>query len=92
MRAGLRTIQQGDSVISIATLGPEFGEELPNSNMAVSLPDQPVSMREAVENYQRELIKNALIQNNGVWSRAARALGMDRGNLHKLGVKLGLKE
>ncbi|WP_434355305.1 nitric oxide reductase transcriptional regulator NorR [Parasalinivibrio latis] len=91
MRAGLRTIQQGDSVISIATLGAEFDEDLNDKN-AVVLPDHPISMRDAVEDYQRELIKNALKQNNGVWSRAARALGMDRGNLHKLGVKLGLKE
>lgn len=48
------------------------------------------SMREAVEVFQKQLIIEALKESDGVWSKAAKLLKMDRGNLYKMGKKLGL--
>jgi anaerobic nitric oxide reductase transcription regulator len=48
-------------------------------------------MREAVEAFQKQLIEHALQLNNGVWSQAAAFLQMDRGNLFKMGKKLGVQ-
>ena len=40
--------------------------------------------------YQRELIRRALAGSGNSWARAARTLGMDRGNLHHLAGRLGM--
>lgn len=53
---------------------------------------QPRPLREAVEDYQRRLIREALARHDGVWAAAARELGMHRSNLHHLSVRLGLRE
>jgi len=55
------------------------------------LPAGTASLREAVKEYQCRLVREALEQANGNWSAAARALGLDRGNLHHLARRLGLK-
>ncbi|WP_341667787.1 nitric oxide reductase transcriptional regulator NorR [Alcaligenes sp. SDU_A2] len=48
-------------------------------------------LRQSVEQLQRQLIRQALEQTDGNWSLAARRLGLDPSNLHKLAGKLGLK-
>ncbi|MFT5461901.1 MAG: anaerobic nitric oxide reductase transcription regulator [Planctomycetota bacterium] len=52
----------------------------------------PVQLRDAVEEYKRTLIQQALTRNDGNWAGAARDLGLDRGNLHHLARRLGLKD
>jgi len=52
----------------------------------------PVRLREAVEGFKRTLVKEAIRRNRGNWAAAARDLGLDRGNLHHLAQRLGLKE
>ena len=52
--------------------------------------DEMVSMRRAVENFQRHLIRHAVTRNQGNWAAAARQLGMHRSNLHNLAKRLGL--
>jgi len=54
--------------------------------------DVPVSFREAVDDYQRRLIENAVARAQGNWSAAARALGLHRSNLHHLAKRLGLRD
>lgn len=49
------------------------------------------SLREAVQEYQRQLIRRAVKRHGGNWSGAARALGVERANLHHLAKRLGLK-
>jgi anaerobic nitric oxide reductase transcription regulator len=56
------------------------------------IPAKGVALREAVEDYKRALIKSALERNTGNWAAAARELGLDRGNLHHLARRLGLKQ
>jgi anaerobic nitric oxide reductase transcription regulator len=41
--------------------------------------------------YQRELIEDAVRRNEGNWAAAARDLALDRGNLHHLAKRLGIK-
>ncbi len=48
-------------------------------------------IRQAVEELQRDLIRSALDQHGGNWAAAARTLGLDRGNLHHLAQRLGVK-
>ncbi len=50
-----------------------------------------LSLRAAVESFKRELIFQALEENNGNWAAAARSLGLHRSNLHHLARRLGLK-
>ena len=47
-------------------------------------------LREAVDRYQRQLIEALLQRHQGNLSATARALKIDRGNLHRLSRRLGL--
>ncbi|EBC3599225.1 hypothetical protein C0O75_15465, partial [Salmonella enterica] len=50
------------------------------------------NLRESTENFQREMICQALAQNNHNWAASARALETDVANLHRLAKRLGLKD
>ena len=54
------------------------------------MPNEPIALRQAVDAYQKQLIEHALKKNDGVSAQAAQFLQVDRGNLYKLGKKLGL--
>jgi anaerobic nitric oxide reductase transcription regulator len=64
--------------------------EAPAQNINLHL-SQGRSLREMVENFQKDLIRNALARNKGNWAAAARDLGMHRSNLHNLADRLGLR-
>ena len=49
------------------------------------------TLREAVQEYQRSLIQQALKSAGGNWAAAARSLGMHRSNLYHLAKRLGLR-
>lgn len=49
------------------------------------------SLQEAVARYERQLVEHAVEECHGNWAAAARLLGLDRSNLHRLGKRLGLK-
>jgi anaerobic nitric oxide reductase transcription regulator len=53
-------------------------------------PSKP--LRAALEDFQRDLILSAVEENGGNWAAAARALGINRSNLHKLAKRLGIKD
>jgi len=56
-------------------------------------PENPAdnAMNDALADFQRNLISERLAANNQNWSQAAKSLGMDRGNLHRMAKRLGLK-
>jgi anaerobic nitric oxide reductase transcription regulator len=54
-------------------------------------PPPAPSLREAVDDFQRELIRGALERRGGNWAAAARELGLHRSNLFHLGRRLGLR-
>lgn len=49
------------------------------------------NLRHATENFQRNVISQALTQNGHNWAASARALDMDVANLHRLAKRLGIK-
>jgi anaerobic nitric oxide reductase transcription regulator len=51
-----------------------------------------LTFREAVEEFQRNLITRAVANRSGNWSAAARDLSMHRSNLHNLAARLGLRK
>lgn len=91
MRAALRSIQDQQAVITEEHLGVNSLAIKGVSSPTDDMPDQPIVMREAVERYQKQLIEHGLKKSGGVWSKAADFLKMDRGNLYKMGKKLGVK-
>jgi anaerobic nitric oxide reductase transcription regulator len=73
--------------------------ELPTGGDEV-LTEQPVvsavtlvagDLREATENYQRQLISACLERHHNNWASAARELGLDRANLGRMAKRLGMK-
>ncbi|TYL46515.1 nitric oxide reductase transcriptional regulator NorR [Marinomonas sp. IMCC 4694] len=52
--------------------------------------DDTIDLREKTDTYQRNMIRRALEQNNGNWTKAAQQLSMDRANLARLAKRLGI--
>ncbi len=53
-----------------------------------SLPNQP--LRDSVDEFTRKLITSTVAECDDNWAEAARRLGLQRGNLHRLAARLGL--
>ncbi|TLX50607.1 nitric oxide reductase transcriptional regulator NorR [Pseudoalteromonas ruthenica] len=49
---------------------------------------EPINLRQAVDDYQRQIVKRALQAHRGNWSRTAKHLGVDRANLIRLAKRL----
>ena len=49
------------------------------------------SLAQAMDDFQRQLIMTTFIEADENWAEAARRLGIDRGNLHRLAKRLGIK-
>ncbi|HRO61118.1 MAG TPA: helix-turn-helix domain-containing protein, partial [Burkholderiaceae bacterium] len=52
---------------------------------------EPLALRAAVDDCQRQLIRRALAASKGNWTQAARRLEVDPSNLHKLARRLELR-
>ncbi|MCY1560340.1 Nitric oxide reductase transcription regulator NorR1 [compost metagenome] len=52
---------------------------------------EPMSLRQALDDFQRQTIEASLARHHGQWARAARELEIDPSNLHKLAKRLGMK-
>ena len=64
---------------------------MPQPEVTADLPRNH-NLRDATETFQREMIRQALAQNNHNWAASARALETDVANLHRLAKRLGLKD
>ncbi|MEZ6015681.1 MAG: nitric oxide reductase transcriptional regulator NorR [Planctomycetota bacterium] len=58
---------------------------------AVTALSRGETMRSALERHERDLIAAAIERATGNWAAAARALDVDRSNLHRTAKRLGLK-
>jgi anaerobic nitric oxide reductase transcription regulator len=56
-----------------------------------AVPDADVPLEVAVDDLKRRRITAAIASCNGNWASAARQLGLDRGNLHRLAKRLGMR-
>lgn len=100
-RAALRARadQMGKSIVSIEGLYCDIQADAQpfaktgSEEMGLDLArlDQAASMQQAVDQFKLELLKQRLHQFDDNWSEAARSLAVDRGNLHRLAKRLGLK-
>lgn len=79
-----------EQVLDLPGLAPttatQLVEEIAHSALA-----QEWDLRQAVDEFQRQLIRNALEQYGPQWSKVARALKADPANLNRLAMRLGLK-
>jgi anaerobic nitric oxide reductase transcription regulator len=97
-RAAIKAVSHGATRNEIVTLGAKL-LDLSDGDMPLAAPqedaDAPAgpdqTLREAVDACQRQAIRRALETHQGNWAHAARALGVDSSNLHKLARRIGLK-
>ena len=97
-RAALRALSQQPQRPRILTVQAQHLDLSPISGAASAMPapiapesPQPVTgLREAVDELQTRLIREALARHGGNRAAAARELGLDRANLHRLQKRLGL--
>jgi anaerobic nitric oxide reductase transcription regulator len=54
--------------------------------------DMQVPLDQAVEDLKRRRIADAIDRCNGNWARAARHLGLDPANLHRMAKRLGMHD
>jgi anaerobic nitric oxide reductase transcription regulator len=55
-----------------------------------SLPEPGMTLKAAVDAYQKQLIEQALGRHQGKWVEVARELGVDRANMNRLAKRLGI--
>jgi len=101
-RAALKAVIRGANRAEIVTLETDMldldgievapAAPLPCADGEDAAPVAAISMRQVVEAAQRQAIRQALADNQHNWAAAARALGLDPSNLHKLARRVGLKE
>ncbi len=98
-RAALRasTLTKNSACVVIAADHLALGDGARPTGVARAHPERTLERKrararlplaEAVARYKRELVKEALEEANGNLSKAARALHVDRGNLHRLAKRL----
>ena len=99
-RAAIKLLSAGVEHSSIATITEqELDLNLPSHASAerqvleqTAIPaSEAISLRDAVDFTQKQMIQRALALEDGKWSRAAKRLGVDSSNLHKLAGRLGIK-
>lgn len=98
LRAASRTAKDAPVIVGVDDLGADVAPPVPHSESAklLEISSQPSalaqgSLRDAVDQFQRMLIRNTVAECGGNWSLAAQRLRMNRANLHHLAVRLGLK-
>ncbi len=92
-------VPRGEPIILTSPrLGSEISRDAIAQGSPAARPAEPAgaafrerTLQEGVREFQREAIQAALDAHRGNWAAAARALGMDRGNLHHLGTRLGIR-
>lgn len=102
-RAALKAMSRGADRRDIVTLEPDMldldEQDAPASEEVLAVPRDPgtevlpalAPLHEMVAATQRQAIQQALVLHRDNWAAAARALGLDASNLHKLARRLGLK-
>ena len=99
-RAALKQLSRGSSRAAILTLEPQVldldstagHQPAPLERVQVLPADAPFqALGDAVDECQREKIRQALGQSADNWASAARLLQIDPSNLHKLARRLGMK-
>ncbi|MBH3427975.1 nitric oxide reductase transcriptional regulator NorR [Pseudomonas alkylphenolica] len=75
--------------LDLRPVEPAPGQQAALPPAATSLPSG--DLRQALDDYQRQLIQASLERNEHNWASTARELGLDRANLSRLAKRLGLR-
>jgi anaerobic nitric oxide reductase transcription regulator len=94
LRAAGRALPGERVIVNASDLSDRFpseeDEHVPASTERAA-PAPGRTLREAVQDYQRNRIQEALRDAKGNWAAAGRSLGMHRSNLYHLAKRLGLR-
>ncbi len=98
-RAAIKALSRGAVRTDIVTLAADLldldtAAAHPRQAVSSAAPPMPSTrppLAIAVVNFQRQYVQMTLQQSAGNWAAAARSLGLDASNLHKLARRLGLK-
>jgi anaerobic nitric oxide reductase transcription regulator len=66
-------------------------EPAPSQEMHAVAVKPGQGLRQAVDDYERQLVLGALARNSDNWASTARELGLDRANLNRMARRLGIK-
>lgn len=96
-RAALRAAARGQTrsrvqieMVDLDTVSPSTGVATPSTTAFTPQPLGDRSLRDAVDDFKRQAVQQALDAAAGNWAEAARRLGMHRGNLHHLARRLNM--
>ncbi|WP_150305898.1 nitric oxide reductase transcriptional regulator NorR [Pseudomonas saliphila] len=73
-----------------ASRAPADAQSLPAMPGATAVAEPGITLRQATDQFQTELIRDALERYDNNQAKAARELGMDRGNFSRLRKRLGI--
>ncbi|HSC81130.1 MAG TPA: nitric oxide reductase transcriptional regulator NorR [Chitinolyticbacter sp.] len=94
-RAAIRLLGRGTAHHELAALDAATLDLAPLPSAEPQAPALPApssrGWHDTVEDFERSLLQARLEQAGGNWAAAARSLGIDASNLHKLARRLGLK-
>lgn len=96
-RTALKALSRGKSRTLIKLEVDDCGElksrnngaELEQESEQFDIESQ-VPLKQRVDDFQRNVVKSALLQHQGNWTEAAKQLGVDRANLTRLAKRLGV--
>lgn len=94
LRAALRASADRGRSLTLQPEDLDIGSEIHwsvDAKTGLAFGTNPISLARAVDDFQRQLILKTLDECRFNWSETARRLGLDRGNLHRLARRLGLK-
>ncbi len=102
-RAALKAMSRGvnrNDIVTLETDLLDLDDGEPTTSRPIDRDPAPEALvgattgtlREAVDETQRQLIRRTLATHAGNWARCAHELDLDPSNLHKLARRLGLKE
>ena len=88
--ASLHTNMNTDSGVSekgMASVGNVAGQD----DIVISTVDNDNNLKQITDDFQTQFIKKMLAENNGNSAATARAIGVDRSNLHRLMKRLDIQ-
>lgn len=75
--------------LDLRSVLPTTAAPVESAQVLASLPEG--GLREALDDYQRQVIEACLARHEDNWAAAARELGLDRANLSRVAKRLGLR-
>lgn len=92
LRAALRASADRGRSLSLQPDDLDIAPEASKIATATASHAVDTSLANAVDEFQRKLILATLHDSGNRWAETARRLGLDRGNLHRLAKRLGIKQ